>query len=129
MVNITRAKGEKRIMAHGIMSTIYTIFKVYEPTTIMGNHSTITHIDGEGWYGDITSRRLTADLEIFPAYSEERRDKVNEWRDKQYIEAKELIFEVFPELNEVDNKYINAWYGTIEVNDPEFHKKMEGIKV
>jgi hypothetical protein len=129
MINITRSKGDKKVMVNGIYGTKYTVFKVYEPTTLMGHHSAITHIDNEGWYGDIASRRLPAYLESLSAYSEERRKAVNSWREAQYMEAKELIFEMFPELNEVENKYINFWYGSIEVSDPEFHKNMEGIKV
>ena len=127
MVNITRKIRDKKISAHGLIGTSYVMFKAYEPSGIMGNHSTITHYDDDGWYGDISTRRLPEDIEALPKYSNERVEKVHEWQEKNYMESRKLIFEAYPELNELNPDEIHIWYGQIEVYDEYFCNRMEAI--
>jgi len=71
----------------------YYVADAWEPTSgPMGGHSTITTFDGV-WYGQIGTRRLPADLDALPAYSDERSQAVRAWMAEEDAEARNLLRE------------------------------------
>jgi hypothetical protein len=86
-----------------IIGTTITVYSAYEPAAhgLPGagwDHSTLTSEDGsDGFLGRIGTRRLPAELEALPAYSDERLAAVGAWQEAQYREAYALILAAHPE--------------------------------
>lgn len=87
------------IIAHkyGILTTPIVCYAAYEPSSLCGNHSSITHHETYGWLGDIATRRLTPELEALPAYSEERYQAVKAYCKAQEDQAEAYIRQAFPQ--------------------------------
>ena len=90
---------------YGICGTSYVCYAVYEPTALMGNHSSITtreetRPDGSvnvTWLGDITTRRLPDSLEALTPGSQERIKAVTTYLDGWKAFAESLIHAAFPQ--------------------------------
>lgn len=97
-IHETKRIGDKVIKKYSVAATDLIVYEAWEPSAIMGRHSTITSIDGE-WYGRIGTRYLPTELEELPAGSEERLRAVGKWHEDQYEEAYRLILEAFPDAD------------------------------
>ena len=87
--------GDKVIKKYSVATTDLVVYEAWEPSAIMGKHSTITSIDGQ-WYGRIGTRYLPPELERLPR-GDERSRAVGKWHEDQYEEAYNLIIKAFPE--------------------------------
>lgn len=87
-----------------ISGTNTTVYEAYEPSSVAGNHSTITMIDGE-WFGKIATRRLPADINAIPV-GPERSAAVHAFHETRYAEAYAAI--------ESSGKMVTASYATIK---------------
>lgn len=73
-------------------------YGVYEPSSLMGNHSSITSDPaGGGYLGDITTRRLPVTLDALPAYSEARSSAVGAYHEELKDLARMVARAAFPE--------------------------------
>lgn len=70
-------------------------YSAWAPSSLTGNHGTISTIDG-AWYGRLGTERLPADLEALPAMTEQRSTAVRAWQNTRYEAAYEAILEAFP---------------------------------
>ena len=87
------------LVAHryGILTTSYVAYEVYRQTELSAHeYSTITHEPAYGWLGDITTKRLPAELDALPAWSKERSDAVGVYLDSLKRRAEALIRQAFP---------------------------------
>lgn len=90
---------------YSILTTSYVCYAVYEPSALMGNHSTITtreetRPDGSiyvTWLGDVTTRRLPDALEAMTPGSQERIKAVDAYLDGWKAFAESLIRSAFPQ--------------------------------
>ena len=82
---------------YNILTTSYVCYAVYEPSALMGNHSSITHNDTYGWLGDVTTRRLPDALEALTPGSQERIKAVTTYLDGWKAFAESLIHAAFPQ--------------------------------
>ncbi len=88
------------LVAHryGILTTSYVAYAVYRQTELSAHqYSSITHTDEYGWLGDITTKRLTPELDALPAWSKERSDAVGAYLDGLKHRAEALIRQAFPQ--------------------------------
>lgn len=90
---------------YGIIGTTTTVYRAYRPSSIMGPHSSITHIGGErgaapvrGCYGDVATERPPADIDALPSHTPERMAAVHNWYAGRAEESYRLIFAAFPGL-------------------------------
>lgn len=86
---------------YNILTTTYVCYAVYEPSSLMGNHSTITSTEKHGWLGDITTRRLPPELDALPGWRpgywpEDRIAQVTAWQREQDAEAEAIIRAIWP---------------------------------
>ncbi|MBA7608583.1 hypothetical protein ES703_15761 [subsurface metagenome] len=95
-IHETRRIGDKVVKKYSVATTNLIVYEAWEPSAIMGRHTSITSIDSE-WYGRIGTRYLSPELEKLPAGSEERLRAVGKWHHEQYEEAYKLIIQAFPE--------------------------------
>ena len=105
-----------KVTGQRIMGTSTTVYEAYEPSSVMGNHSsshsTITMIDGE-WYGKIATRRLPADINAMPI-GPERSAAVDAFHKARYAEAYAAI-ESSGKMYAASYATIKRTYGDIEV--------------
>lgn len=87
--------GDKVVKKYSVAATDLLVYDAWEPSAIMGRHSTITTIEGR-WYGRVGTRYLTPDVEALPP-GDERSRVVGKWHEDQYEEAYRLIIQAFPE--------------------------------
>jgi len=96
MENETRSlEGGVVVKRYNIITTDLWCYRAYEPSSIMGAHSTITTIDGK-WYGEIGSRRLPGWMDAMPS-GDERSRVVGEYIEANYEQEYALIVRAFPE--------------------------------
>lgn len=81
---------------YDIIGTSIVCYVVYEPSSPMGKHSSITHTAEYGWLGDMTTRQLPALLEAMRPGSQERITAVCTWLDGLNKQARGLILAAFP---------------------------------
>ena len=81
---------------YGILTTSYVCYAVYEPSALMGNHSTIMVHNGK-WLGEVTTRRLPDALEAMKPGSQERINTVTAYLDGWKAFAESLIRSAFPQ--------------------------------
>lgn len=86
----------KIVHRFAILTTSLVHYDVWEPSKMMGAHSTITVINGS-WYGSVTSRPLPAELDALTPGSEGRIKAVTAWQDANYALAEALIKATFPQ--------------------------------
>ncbi len=86
----------KGIQKSPIIGTGIVEYSAWEPSALVGRHSSITSIAGE-WYGRIGTRWPPPELERLPAWSDERMKAVGRWHEEQYQEAYDLIIRAFPQ--------------------------------
>jgi hypothetical protein len=96
--NETRQLEHFKVERYRILGTRTMIYCVWEPSSPMGGHSTITTINGE-WYGRVGTRRLPAWMESLKSMSDERARIVGEYHEAQYQQAYEIIRNAFPEVS------------------------------
>lgn len=82
------------VMRNRIIGTDTVVWSAWEP---YDGHSALTWIDGEK-VGRIGTRRLPADLDALPAYSDERIRAVRAWHEAQYQDAYAAIIATVPWL-------------------------------
>lgn len=70
-------------------------FDVYEPSSLMGRHSTIMHVEKLGWMGDVKTRRLSSEIEALPVGAE-RLKAVKIHRLELETLAKAYVARAFP---------------------------------
>ena len=104
--------SEVKVTGQRIMGTSTTVYEAYEPSSVAGNHSTITMIDGE-WYGKIATRRLPADINAMPI-GPERSAAVDAFHKARYAEAYAAI-ESSGKMYAASYATIKRTYGDIEV--------------
>lgn len=92
----TRRVGNVVVRATRTIGTMVVVFSAWEPSAMMGKHSTITTFDGE-WYGQIGSRPLPTYIELLKGGSPERSEALRQFRQAQQIEAFGAIRAAFPE--------------------------------
>jgi len=85
-----------------ILTTNFEIFSAWEPSTIAGEHRTITFFDGK-CFGQIGSNPDPKIYNHLPV-GEERFQAVRTAYEQQYNRAYDLIYEQFPELLNIDHK-------------------------
>lgn len=88
--------GDKIVQKYNIIGTNLVVYNAWEPSSVMGKHSSITFIEGK-CYGQIGHRFMSPEIEALPAGSKERIEAVQKAYDEQYQEAYRLIVEAFPE--------------------------------
>lgn len=86
----------KIVQKYSIIGTTLVDYTVWEPSRMMGAHSTITTFDGK-WYGSITTRPLPAEIEALPVGSEERSISCNAFFCDNEEEAKAIVRSTFPQ--------------------------------
>lgn len=107
----TSVKIHDRIVKRtNIITTDMYVYSVWEPSAVMGRHSTITTFDGV-WFGQIGTRPLPANIESLSG--PKRYEAVKAFHAAQYQEAHALIREVFPEAREG-----RTFMGEIELHAP-----------
>lgn len=94
--NEHKSIGDKLVQKYNIIGASVMVYNAWEPSGIMGKHSTITFIDGK-CYGRIGSRHLSPEIDKLPALSNERLYAVRKAFEEQYQEAYNLIIQAFPE--------------------------------
>lgn len=82
---------------YGMLTTSFVCYKVYEPSSLFGNHSSITRHPEHGYLGDITTRRLPAELDALPVYSDERYQAVKAYHKSLEEQAEAYILQAFPQ--------------------------------
>lgn len=85
------------------------VFGAYEPSSIMGKHSTILHVEGQ-CYGAVGTRRLPAEIEALPV-GLKRSAACDAFRKANVEEAYVAILMAYPEASEGTR----VWNGEIEV--------------
>ncbi len=101
-----------KVTGQRIMGTSTTVYEAYEPSSVAGNHSTITTIDGE-WFGKIATRRLPAEINAMPI-GLERSAAVDAFHKARYAEAYAAI-ESSGKMYAASYATIKRAYGDIEV--------------
>jgi len=90
-------KVDSRIVARfSVIGTKMIVYEVWEPSSLMGRHSTVRTINGE-WYGRLGTKSLPYEIDQLPAGSNERLLAVGRWLDQQYEEAYRIILAAYPE--------------------------------
>jgi len=87
------------LIAHryNIIATCSVGYEVYERSSYSGmTHSSFMGTKKRGVLGDITTRRLPAELDALPAYSEERYQAVKAWHRDLEDMAERCIRDAFP---------------------------------
>lgn len=82
------------------------VLALFEPSSLMGPHSSITGplvgqlpgATGRETLGDYTTRRPPADIDALPAMTEERYQAVHGWYERRRAEACEIIRRAFPDV-------------------------------
>jgi hypothetical protein len=113
MKHISETKEINGIIVHkyNIGCTNRIIYNAWEPSTITGNHSTITTFDGK-WYGRIGTNPDKSMFSHLEPCSIERHHAVNKAYQQQYDRAIKYIKEAYPELKET----VMTDRGEIEIN-------------
>jgi len=88
--------GEKTVHKYNIIGTNLVVYNAWEPSSVMGKHSSITFIDSK-CYGQIGHRHMPPEIDALPAGSQQRIDEVHKNYEEQYQEAYRIIIEAFPE--------------------------------
>ncbi len=91
-----RHVGDKVVHKYNIIGTRLIVYNAWEPSSVMGKHSTITTIDGK-WYGRLGTSQVPPDINALPAGSDERIKAVRTYFDKEETEAYRIVIEAFPE--------------------------------
>lgn len=97
--NVVVLESGKIVERFQVLTTGIVVYKVWEQTEFPYGHSTITRLDGiGGWLGQVTSRRVPADIDSLPAMTDERISAVRAWMAENEKESVDAIFEAFPHL-------------------------------
>lgn len=72
------------------------------------NHGTITFIDGDV-YGKVTTRELPQELDMLPAYSDERLNRVAAYHESLRQESYALIRTARPDATMGEERYGEIW--------------------
>lgn len=88
--------GDKVVHKYNIIGTNLVVYNAWEPSSVMGKHSSITFIDSK-CYGQIGHRHMPPETEALPAGTEERVNAVTQNYREQDEEAYRVIIEAFPE--------------------------------
>jgi hypothetical protein len=99
---------------YGIIGTTTTVYRAYRPSSIAGNHASVTTFGGS-WYGDVATERPAADIESLPAMSPERFVAVSNWYAAKHEEAYRLIFAAYPEAQAPGARGYRQDMGSVEV--------------
>lgn len=87
-----------RVKRTRILGTNAVSFTALVPSALASGHSTLTSFDdGTGWWGQVGTDRLPAELAALPGGSDERIARVREWHEEQYKLAYDLIIAAYPE--------------------------------
>ena len=81
---------------YGICTTSIVAYDIWEPSALMGKHSTITTIDGK-WYGSLPTRYLPQEIDALPAGSDERIAAVDAVHAELERQAETLVKAAFPQ--------------------------------
>lgn len=95
-----------------ILGTNTFLYTAWEPSSLMGNHHSITHIDGK-CYGQIGTTCICDEIKALPGGSQERIDACELHREKEKNRAYEAIFNEYPNLEGFKLGYA----GEIEVTE------------
>lgn len=111
----TKQVGKYIVSRHQVYTTTLVCYDVYEPAKVDtdSTHSFYQTFAGKH-YGQISSRRLPADLEALPAMTEARLSAVNEWQKANYAEQTAVILEAYPHLQGIAHRAV--YDGSIETN-------------
>jgi hypothetical protein len=99
---------------YGIIGTTATVYRAWRPSSLCGNHSSITTFSGS-WYGDAGTERPPADIDRLPAMSTERFVAVSNWYASRAEEAYRLIFAAYPEARVPGARGYRQDMGSVEV--------------
>ena len=89
----------QRIDWGGQSPNAFATLTAWVPSSIMGEHSTITHIEGR-CYGQVGTERLPRWIDALPAMTEERSAAVRSWHALNYGRAYEAIEAAVPQAAE-----------------------------
>lgn len=92
-VNVWRTFGDKFVHAYSILTTDRVIVAVYEKND--GHSSFMTHPDLGVWVGQLTARKLPAEIDAIPV-GPARFEAIGDWRKANEKEANDAIRAAFP---------------------------------
>jgi hypothetical protein len=108
-MNTTRKVGDKIVSRSKVFGDNKWVFSAWEPSSLMGNHHSIMSFKDESgktlWYGQVTARRIPAEVEAMKGGSDERIAACDLHRAGLKKEAYDAIVQAFPEAatGEVDS--------------------------
>ncbi|AZF90157.1 MAG: hypothetical protein BPH43C_34 [Phage 5P_1] len=86
-----------------IIGTPYVMYDVWVPGE---DGSTITFINGQKYY-KLTTKTLPEKLDVLPAMTKERFDRVRTWRNRLDKAARNLILKAYPDAK-IDKNFIEV---------------------